>query len=154
MELMRRETDNYKKALVRLYFFTPSFFSASAAKRNEIETHLSWWWALFVLYFLDCSSEWSAKAWITMSFPYVTPASILLKASFFSVAENALLLKALCNIFSKSRGISTTRQLKNFGDFNERTCCYMRACAAHAYFLSYFSAKWAMMTSNAKMHCL
>ena len=89
-----------------------------------------------------------------MSFPYVTPASILLKASFFSVAENALLLKALCNIFSKSRGISTTRQLKNFGDFNERTCCYMRACAAHAYFLSYFSAKWAMMTSNAKMHCL
>lgn len=38
---MRRETDNYKKALVRLYFFTPSFFSASAAKRNEIETHLS-----------------------------------------------------------------------------------------------------------------
>ena len=88
-----------------------------------------------------------------MSFPYVTPASILLKASFFSVAENALLLKALCNIFSKSRGISTTRQLKNFGDFNERIC-YMRACAAHAYFLSYFSAKWAMMTSNAKMHCL
>lgn len=86
-----------------------------------------------------------------MSFPYVTPASILLKASFFLV-ENAL-LKALCYIFfQRVVGISTTRQLrKTLGDFNERTC-YMRA--AHGYFLSYFSAKWAMMTSNAKMHCL